>query len=273
MVSILTYMSSVKPAAAACWWCGGVPDSSEHRFKASQLKRMFVGNDHLILDKGEYPARLNGPGAKPVLFPWLMCKQCNNARSQPFDKAYDEFVQLVWDDPERFRNITHIDMDGVFPADSAAAKNLCRYYIKNIACRIAEIGFEVPPEMVDFLNGASGMPNAVIVLYRDFSNYDQFERCGVGGHYQYANRAHNPENLSDGPLEEFVAEIQDGPIGAMFWWSRAGVERSIDFCSQRLVPLRERRDLPNHELHQEEWDRADLMRRAQDQLAGQPGSE
>lgn len=242
--------------------------------KASQLKKMFAGSDYLVLGGGaKRPTRLNGPGAKPMLFPKVFCKQCNNDRSQPFDLAYDEFIQIVWDDPERFRDLTHLDMDSIFPNDPFGAKKLCRYYVKNIACRIAETGFSVPTEMVDFMNGAPWMPNAIIILYRDFSNYDQFRRSGAGGHYPYANRMHGPEKPSDGPLEAFVAEVQDGPIGALFWWDPTTEGAGVNFCSQRMVPLRERRELPYPELHKEEWDRADVMRQAQDLLAEQAAAE
>lgn len=68
-----------------CWWCGGVGDSRQHRVKASQLRKMFETADHLMLSgsEGERPTRLNGVKAKPMLFPKILCANCNNARSQP----------------------------------------------------------------------------------------------------------------------------------------------------------------------------------------------
>ncbi|WP_433194013.1 hypothetical protein ACQP1G_35320 [Nocardia sp. CA-107356] len=260
---------STADLAPRCWWCGGIADSREHRIKASQLKKMFTDSDHLILDGKERPTRLNGPGAKPMLFPKVLCRQCNNVRSQPFDEAYDKFIQLVWDDPEYFRSRSSLDMQELYPEDPFGPQKLCRYYIKNIACRIAEAGFEVPPEMIDFMDGASYMPKAIIVLYKDFSNYDQFQRAGLSGHYPFANRMHSPEKPSVGPLEGFTAEVQNGPIGALFWWWHAEWSAGINFCSQRVVPLRERTELPHPELHQSEWDRADQMKRAQDIVARQ----
>ncbi|MBY4277488.1 hypothetical protein HQO27_26795 [Rhodococcus fascians] len=196
-------------------------------------------------------------------FPKVLCKKCNGDRSQPFDRAYDHFIQKVWDDPEYFRNKNQIDMDEFFAGDPQGSQKLARYYMKNIGCRIAEIGFQVPQQVVDFMDGTPLMPNATIVLYKDYSGHDQFKRAGSDGHYLYANRMHSPESPSHGPLTAFCAEVQDGPIGAVFWWDTE-TAMGINICSQRIVPLRERRTLPYHELHQNEWDRARLMMTALD---------
>lgn len=248
-----------------CWWCGDIADSREHRVKASQLRRMFRSADYLILHgkSGVRPTRFNGPGSKTMLFAKVLCTNCNNARSQPFDEAYDLFVQKVVDDPEYFRSRTEFDMAEIFPTDPHGGAKLARYYVKNIACRIAEVGFAIPQQLVDFMDGAFAMPNGVLLLYKDFSNYDQFRRCGGDGHYPYANRMHNPESPNDGPLIGFCGEVQDGPVGAMLWWGPK--ESGPNFCVQRRTFLRDRRELPYPDLHEEEWQRADLMRRAQDQ--------
>ncbi|MFC9790865.1 hypothetical protein [Rhodococcus sp. NPDC127528] len=247
-----------------CWWCGGIADSREHRVKASELRKMFIDSDHLFLGGGDRrPAKLKGPGAKAILFPKVMCRECNNTRSKPFDNAYDHFVQKIRDDPEYFRSRQQLDMTEIFNGDSFGSKKLARYYMKNIACRIAEIGFDVPAQIVDFMNGAPIMPNATLVIYKDFSNFDQFKRTGSSGHYPCANRMHNPDSPDNGPLVAFCAEVQDGPVGAIFWWDSA-TELGINFGFQRVIPLRERRNLPYHGLHEDEWDRAAKLKLALD---------
>lgn len=202
-------------------------------------------------------------------FPKVLCKQCNNAESQPFDRAYDHFVQKVIDDPEFFRVRAKFNMLDIFPGDSSATRNLARYYMKNIGCRVAETGFEVPQQVVDFMNGADGMSNGAIVLYKDFSVFDQLKRAGTGGHYPYANRMHNPRSPDDGALRAFIAEIQDGPVGVIFWWD-AITPLGTTFCSRQITHLRHRRELPYHELHQREWDRAAALQRALDESGATP---
>ncbi|MCX5042466.1 hypothetical protein OG921_04670 [Aldersonia sp. NBC_00410] len=249
-----------------CWWCSAGADSREHRVKASQLRKMFETSDHLMLSgkEGEHPTRLNGVKAKPMLFPKILCAKCNNARSKPFDEAFDAFVQKVWNDPEYFRHRAEFDMSDIFHADPDGEMKLARYYVKNIGCRIAEMGFAVPQQMIDFMNGAPVMPNGVILLYKDFSNYDQFRRAGVDGHYPFANRMYTPAAPEAGPLIAVCAEVQNGPVGAIFWWD-ASTNLGTTFCLQRRTFLRDRRELPYQELHEDEWKRAILMKRAQDQ--------
>ena len=254
-----------------CWWCGGVADSREHRVKASQLRKMFASANHLFLSgkAGSRPTRINGIKANSVRFPKVLCRNCNNVRSQPYDVAYDKFVQKVWDDPECFRDRTEFDMAEILPDDPYGAAKLARYYVKNIGCRIAELGFTVPQQIVDFMDGAPVMPNGVILLYKDFSNFDQFRRGGTDGHYPFANRMHNPESPEEGPLIAVCAEVQDGPVGAILWWD-AQTSLGMTFCLQRRTFLRERRELPYPELHEDEWNRAALMKLAQDYLGGAP---
>lgn len=256
---------SAQQVQQVCWWCDAIADSREHRVKASQLKRMFKTSNHLFLGGGVYErgTRINGVRSKAMLFPKVLCQKCNNARSQPFDGAYDRFVQKVVDDPEYFRTRTEFDMAEIFPDDRDGGAKLARYYVKNIGCRIAEAGFAVPQQLIDFMNGAPVMPNGVLVLYKDFSNYDQFKRSGSDGHYPYANRMFSNE-AHDGPLICVCAEVQDGPVGAIFWWDSA-TDLGTTFCLKTQTFLRDRRELPYHELHETEWERAELMRKAQDQ--------
>lgn len=210
---------------------------------------------------GERPTRLNSINSKPILFPKVLCQDCNNSRSAPFDKAYDTFTELIWRNPEYFRDKPWLAWREVYESNALGPRNLCRYYVKNIGCRIAEVGFTVPPELLDFLDGAPVMPHATICLYTDYSMYDLFRHLGhdeQGSQYPNANRMFGPESPDEGPLEAFIAEIQDGPVGAIFWWD-SRTPLGINFCSQDEVPIRHRADLPYQDLHQDQWDLAAQM--------------
>ena len=227
--------------------------------------------DHLMYETGAYPTRLNSVKAKPILFPRVMCQKCNNHRSAPFDKAYDVFMDYIWDQPEYFRDKNWFDWSDIFN-NPAEVGNLCRYYINNIGCRIAETGFAVPRELVQFLDGYLHMPHATTVLYKDYSTYNKdystynpFSRVGLNGHCPVANRMYNPEKPTDGPLEAFCAEVQDGPIGVLYWWDAVS-EYGVNFCSQRVIPLRWRKDLPYRELHEHECKRAEIMETGADRI-------
>lgn len=241
-------MDLTLPEESYCWWCGAVANSREHRAKASQLRRMLRNADHLWFANSDRPTRINGARAKAVVFPKVMCKVCNNVRSQPFDEAYDHFVDFIWENPEYFRTRSNFDMLEIFDGDASGSANLARYYIKNIACRIAEAGFKVPHQIVDFMDGALGVLGGTLVLYKDFSGFDYFVEQGTQGHFLRANSMHNPASANQGPLGAFGAEIQDGPIGALFWWDEA-TPTGIVFSSRPLTYLRVRQELPYLDLH------------------------
>ncbi|MBC9944499.1 hypothetical protein ICL81_08260 [Leucobacter sp. cx-328] len=230
-----------------CWWCGAIADSREHRVKASELRKSFKGSDYLVL-ANERPSKFHGPKSPLMLFPKTMCKTCNGARSQPFDRAYDQFVTFVRERPDFFRARTSFQMSHVLAGEPHTSANLARYYVKNFACRIDERGFDVPKDLIDFLNGSESMPNATLVLYKDFSIMDQLRKEGTSGHSHWANSMVSPENPSDGELEVFIAEIQDGPIGALIWWNSAN-RLGITFSARDRVYLRLREELPHLYIH------------------------
>lgn len=209
---------------------------------------MLENDDHLWFANSDRPTRINGARAKAVVFSKVMCKVCNNVRSQPFDVAYDHFANYIWENPEYFRTRSNFDMLEIFDGDTSGSANLARYYIKNIACRIAEAGFQVPHQLVDFMDGAPGVLGGTLLLYKDFSIFDYFSEQGTQGHFQRANSMHNPDSATQGPLVAFHAEIQDGPIGALFWWD-AMTPTGVFFSLQSLTYLRVREELPYLDLH------------------------
>ncbi|MFY0405989.1 hypothetical protein [Solicola sp. PLA-1-18] len=237
-----------------CIWCGDPATTREHRFKKTQLNRMLQESSHLIFEGGDHPTRINGARASAMKFPMSLCATCNNVRSQPFDQAYDDFAAFVWDNPEYFRAAA-IDWASVLAGGIERASDLCAYYVKNFMCRIAETGHSVPTELVDFLNREGPMPNATIVPYKDFTGYDTWRALGLSAHgsqHPYANRMFSPHLTGDRPLDAFVCELQDGPVGVMFWWDRH-TETGINSFFQDRAPLRDRRDLPYPELHEPYW--------------------
>lgn len=226
---------------------------------------MLRGHDHLVYGV-ERRTRLRGPNANAIKFPPSLCRNCNNARSAPFDEAYDTFTARIWVDPDHFRG-RWLNWRTIFDDDAELQTwNLCRYYVKNFACRIAETGFDVPTEMVAFLNGAAQMPRANIVLYKDFAIFDAWRARGFTveeAQHPFANRMHGPESPAAGPLQAFCAEVQDGPVGVLFYWD-AVTSLGINFCLQPIVPVRDRSELPYRELHEAQDFMANVLQSHQD---------
>ena len=102
---------------------------------------MLEDSPSLWLDAGDRPTRLKGPGAKAVLFPHVLCRDCNSERSQPFDEAYSAFFRYICAGAERFRDLAEYSMEEIYPSDVQGPGNLARYFVKNFACRIASRDF------------------------------------------------------------------------------------------------------------------------------------
>ena len=97
------------------------------------------------------------------------------------------------------------------------------------------------------------MPNACLLLYRDFGLHDHFRQIGDHGIFFYANAMNSPIEPGEGPLIAFCAELQLGPIGALFFWDVDTVLGQI-FSAHPWVYLRDRSELPYPELHAEQWE-------------------
>jgi hypothetical protein len=73
--------------------CGGIADSREHVFKASDLRRIFDRDGHSFTNlpfhfKAGAHGRIPGPNSETMKYPEIICANCNNNRSRPYDIAY-----------------------------------------------------------------------------------------------------------------------------------------------------------------------------------------
>lgn len=137
-----------------CWWCGSIADSQEHRHKASVLRRMW-GDEGLYLGRsGEKPYSIRGPNSKAVKFSKILCRKCNNERSQPFDVAYDAYVSFIQSNANELSRAQSLDWREVYGGSwQESARFLGGYAVKNFGCWMAEAGFAPPPEFSAFLDG------------------------------------------------------------------------------------------------------------------------
>lgn len=148
----------------ACWWCGRPADSREHRFKKSDLVARFGPGSYaatggVVRGVESRLEDVQGPNSQAMKFAPSMCQQCNNARSQPFDRAYERFIQHVVASEDTILGSNAIDMRAVFgPAWRPDYCNFARYVVKHVACRLAHAKVEVSAGMLAFLDGAPRLP-------------------------------------------------------------------------------------------------------------------
>lgn len=154
----------------ACWWCGDPADSREHRFKRSDLVTQFgTGSYHesggVVRGREGRLQEVQGPNAKVMKFPPSLCRACNTARSQPFDRAYDQLISYVIGNEQRILRSSVIDLRDVYGSHwRAGAIDFARYLVKHAASRLAEAAVGVPAEMRSFLGGANALPGFRVAL-------------------------------------------------------------------------------------------------------------
>lgn len=167
---IVGSMSTVADGGV-CWWCGGVADSREHKFKRRDLdlaigKCSWQGQIAAHRRPGEdgfsYP---NSSRSNSLKFQPVLCGRCNSERSQPIDRAYDRFADFVRaNGPELYRT-QRLDWGRVFDHQWKVGRDdVTRYWVKHIACRLAELGIPIEPALVAFLDGSAPLAHLSLAL-------------------------------------------------------------------------------------------------------------
>src|SRR5438094_7653973 len=108
-------------AAETCWICGAIADTGEHKVKRSLLVALH-GSAPYRDDRQVSHARqgevvpLRGPNAKQVKYRNVLCANCNNSRTQPFDVAFDTFAKHALAYEEHIVRSRMIDFADVYGA-------------------------------------------------------------------------------------------------------------------------------------------------------------
>lgn len=140
-----------------CWICGSEANSSEHKFKKKDFKRLwgegpYRGEATIAHVANGTMSNVHGPNSDRAKFSPCLCEECNNSFSQPFDLAYDEFIdwfELNKLDVYQKRVINWEDVYGdSFPEKQ---RNLYKYFAKCFGCRIANFGHQVPTDVIELL--------------------------------------------------------------------------------------------------------------------------
>jgi hypothetical protein len=136
-----------------------VADSREHRHKASDLRREFGTAEYeakdviLARSQGRPEVLLPGPNASVAKFSNNFCARCNNERSQPFDRAYDTFIEWFLANEREVERTGIVPLEEIFDSYQVGSFNVLRYFGKHVGCRIADVGFAVPETLPAFLDG------------------------------------------------------------------------------------------------------------------------
>ncbi len=115
----------------------------------------------------EAPLRTLKKGAQ-VRWRKNLCARCNNARSQPFDRAYDVFEAHLVSHFDDLASVDRIDWREIYGDDwKTGAIDLARYFAKQLGCMMATYDLPVPDDVSAFLDGADSCPSVAFVLAID----------------------------------------------------------------------------------------------------------
>lgn len=145
-----------------CWWCGALSNSREHKVKRTDVNRIYGKGPYKLEKLGIYNIGLNSDNPpKPIQssdsdylkFEKCICQKYNNERSVPFGRAYDTFMDYVDKNLDNLKEESYIDVEKIYGRDYVEQKmNLFRYYSKHICCRLAINGYNIPLNIIQFLN-------------------------------------------------------------------------------------------------------------------------
>lgn len=141
-----------------CWICDATADSREHKIKRSDLVRAFGKDkafreaDLIYLRHDGKAVTLRGPNSEHVKYKPVLCAKCNNERTQPFDLAYDVFVEYIETNQVCVLKNRQIDFSHVYGNNWEHSQlQLFRYFAKAFGCRLADAGRDVPRDVRDLL--------------------------------------------------------------------------------------------------------------------------
>lgn len=236
-----------------CWICEKRPaDTQEHAFKSSRIKKIWEAGGRQPLgtigSDGRF-YKMSGPNHGIFMFGKTICSYCNNQFSQPFDMAYDHFMDFILDDLEYFKHRREFNWDEIFADTPFDQRHLARYYVKHFGCKMYDTGYEVPEDLRCYLHDIDMVQTFNLLLYKDYEHVRGLDPTRPEDWFApYSNAC----QILDLQMHEigFGACLQDGFIGATFHWIENPSRRTETFCFgfQPVAYMRDVSELPYQNL-------------------------
>lgn len=140
-----------------CWICGKNADSGEHRYKKSDLKN-FYGNKFkepvLYFREDDNQMRwVQGADSKYFKYEKNLCIECNGSFTQPFDRAYDIFIDWIFNNTDYIFSRRIIDFRRIYGENFGEMQlNLFKYFAKVFGCELSDNPeFSIPRDILDII--------------------------------------------------------------------------------------------------------------------------
>ena len=210
------------PFDGNCWWCGAPADSREHKFKRTDLARMWDPEGLVWGNSGPRLVSVPSPRSQVAKFPANLCQRCNNERSQALDTAYDKFAEYVWNNTDLLWRRRYLDMKMIYDDDwPVGVLDLARYVAKHIGCRMSRDGYAIPASVVGFLDGSPLMPDVQMWLFKERERRRLEEwgrRDGIDGRGLWMGPAGGSVSKSRQVLTMYSSTMIIAHVGVMYRW-------------------------------------------------------
>lgn len=128
-----------------CWICHDPANSGEHRVKRAALKAIFkkpINQCNPLHFRTEADRKFIGSTKADILkFPKNICIPCNTTRTQPHDRAWQHFFEMIHKDCSPLRPGDKINLWKVFPdSPTLGMIDVQLYFAKLMGCTIAASG-------------------------------------------------------------------------------------------------------------------------------------
>ncbi len=126
-----------------CWICGNEANSGEHHIKKSDLKLLYPSASQ----KSPIYSRRNGVlknkigsiKSKSFMFDSLICKECNNAKTQDYDRAWETLSNYLHENWMKVKEKGFINLYDIFGNDYMNSMILVQlFFTKIFGCKISE---------------------------------------------------------------------------------------------------------------------------------------
>lgn len=161
---------------------------------------------------GETYRHAQSPTSKFFHFSARVCEACNNARTQPADRAFDQFNAHA---SELFK--LGLDPAGVFDdsrfrsRDGPLYLNVFRYFAKLMCCHLAEMDAPFYKEIADFAIGINNENCILLGVDVDVAYHKLQERLPSASYAAHGGLIITGDELSHAPTS-FYSTLTIGPV-------------------------------------------------------------
>jgi hypothetical protein len=146
--------------AQTCWICGDAATTGEHMIKKSDLLAIFGkpkrGSPLFLHNAKKSNQIIQGLNADALKLGSRLCGACNSTRTQPYDRAWEQFSWFVRNRLPPIRPGAYIRADRIYPLSSnLGLRHVQLFFVKLFGCFIDEnkIPIDLKPFSDAILNG------------------------------------------------------------------------------------------------------------------------